>query len=373
MSTITKVPLMDLKAQYESIRDEVGQAVANVMESTSFVNGPNVKAFELEMGDYLGVRHAIGVGSGTDALVLALQAMGVGPGDEVIVPAFTFLATCSSAMLLGATPVLADIDPDTYCIDTEQVASKVSPRTKAIIPVHLFGHPVDLDPLLKLAAERNIRIVEDNAQAIGASYKGRTTGSIGDVGCLSFYPSKNLGAYGDGGMVLTNDDGLAGVVTKLRSHGWTQKYYPEMVGYNSRLDEIQAAVLRVKLHHIDEWNDGRRDHAGKYDELLAGLSLRTPGEAGYGRSVYHLYVVEVDDRQRVISELDSNGIGNAVYYPYPLHLTPILASLGHGPGDFPVSERAAERCLAIPLYPEMNTAQLEVVADVLRKAVPGLA
>ena len=366
---MTQVPLMDLKSQYESIRDQVGQAVADVMESASFVNGPNVKAFEREMADYVGVRHAIGVGSGTDALVLTLRALGVGPGDEVIVPAFTFLATCSSVMLLGGTPVLVDIDEDTYCIDVDQAVSKVSPTTKAIIPVHLFGHPADMDPLLELAAERGIRIVEDNAQAIGARYKDMMTGSIGDVGCLSFYPSKNLGAYGDGGMVLTNDDGLAGVVTRLRSHGWKQKYYPEMVGYNSRLDEIQAAILRVKLQHIDEWNHGRRDHAGTYGELLAGLSLRPPGEAAYAGSVYHLYVVEVHDRQRVIAELDSNGIGNAVYYPYPLHMTPILASLGHGPGDFPVSERAAERCLAIPLFPEMTGGQIEHVATVLREAV----
>ena len=364
-----EVPLMDLGSQYDCIRDDVDNAVAEVIASTQFINGPNVKAFEREIADYVGVGHAIGVGSGTDALVLALRAIGVGPGDEVIVPAFTFLATCSSVMLLGATPVLVDIDEDTYCIDVDHVSAKISPKTKAIIPVHLFGHPVDMDPLIDLAAIHGIRVIEDNAQAIGARYKGMMTGSVGDIGCLSFYPSKNLGAYGDGGMVLTNDNELAVTVQKLRSHGWTQKYYPEIVGYNSRLDEIQAAILRVKLRYIDKWNDRRREHALAYARLLAIPPPRIPRELEYARSVYHLYVVEIEDRQRVVSELNSNGVGNAVYYPYPLHKTPILASQNLSDGQFPVSERASGHCLAVPLYPEMTSGQIEYVASVLKEAI----
>ena len=365
-----KIPLLDLKAQYESIQDEVDAAIRDVLENTAFILGPNVKALESEVAQYVGVQHAIGVASGTDALLLTLRAMGVEEGDEVIVPAYTFFATCGAVMLLGATPVLVDIDPETYCIDTQALETRVSARTKAIVPVHLFGHPADMDPIQDFASSHKLRVVEDNAQAIGATYKGDMTGGIGDAGCLSFYPAKNLGAYGDGGMVTTDDDALASELRRLRTHGWTQKYYTETVGYNSRLDELQAAILRVKLRHLDGWNERRRGLASAYDERLAGTGIRAPQTLEYARHAHHLYIIEVDDRDRVIEEMTAAGIGTAVYYPYPLHLLPALASLGHREGDFPVAESAAERTLAIPIYPEMTSEQVERVVGAIRHAVP---
>ena len=364
-----KIPLLDLKAQYESIQDEVDAAIKGVLESTAFILGPNVKALEGEVAEYVGVQHAIGVASGTDALLLTLRAMGVGQGDEVIVPAYTFFATCGAVMLLGATPVLVDIDPETYCIDTQTLETQVSARTKAIVPVHLFGHPADMDPIRDFASSHNLRVVEDNAQAIGASYKGNMTGGIGDAGCLSFYPTKNLGAFGDGGMVTTNDEALANELMKLRSHGWTRKYYPESIGYNSRLDELQAAILRVKLRYLDGWNGQRRDLASAYGGQLADLDVGTPQELEYTRHVYHLYIIEVEDRDKVIDEMTAAGVGTAVYYPYPLHLLPALESLGHKAGDFPVAESAAHRTLAIPIYPHMTSGQVDRVVSVLRQTV----
>ena len=364
-----KVPLLDLNAQYAGIREEVNDAVRGVLESGTFISGPNLNAFEREIAEYVGVENAVGVASGTDALLLTLRAMGIGEGDEVIVPAFTFFATCSAVLLAGARPVLIDIEPATYCIDPVGLERSITSRTRAVIPVHLFGHPADLDPICDVAAANGLKVIEDNAQAIGARYRGRMTGSIGDAGCLSFYPAKNLGAYGDGGMVLTDDDALAAEIRMLRSHGWTRKYYSERLGYNSRLDELQAAVLRVKLRYIERWNDLRREHAESYNPLIADLAVRTPLERKYARSVYHLYVIEVEERERVIADLDAAGIGNAVYYPYPLHLTPVLESLGHGVGDFPIAEHAAEHCLAIPLYPEMTEQQTRLVVEALRGAV----
>ena len=365
-----RVPLLDLKAQYETIRDEVNDAIGEVLERGTFILGPNVKALEQEIADYVGVQHAIGVASGTDALLLTLRALGVGPGDEVIVPAYTFFATCGVVMLLGAQPVLVDIDPHTYCIDTQLLQAAVTPRTKAIVPVHLFGHSADMDPILDLASRHGLKVIEDNAQAFGARYRGKMTGSIGDAGCLSFYPTKNLGAYGDAGMVLTNNDRLADELLMLRTHGWREKYYAEAVGYNSRLDELQAAILRVKLTHLDEWNQRRRSLADRYDAQLADLDIRTPEELQYAQHVYHLYVVEVDARERVSKELAAAGIGTAVYYPHPLHLVPALRNAGYKVGDFPVAERAARNCLAIPLFPEMTTAQVDHLVKALRQIVP---
>lgn len=365
----TKIPLLDLKAQYESIQDEVDAAIKDVLENTAFILGPNVKALESEVADYIGVQHAVGVASGTDALLLTLRAMGVGEGDEVIVPAYTFFATCGAVLLLGATPVLVDIDPETYCIDTQALETRVSARTQAIVPVHLFGHPADMDPIRDFATTHNLRVVEDNAQAIGATYKGDMTGGLGDAGCLSFYPAKNLGAYGDGGMVTTDDAALAGELRKLRTHGWTQKYYTETLGYNSRLDELQAAILRVKLRRLDGWNERRRGHASAYGEQLAGTGIGAPQTLEYARHAHHLYIIEVDDRDRVIEEMTAEGIGTAVYYPYPLHLLPALSNLGHKEGDFPVAESAAQRTLAIPIYPEMTSAQVDRVVSALQQAV----
>jgi dTDP-4-amino-4,6-dideoxygalactose transaminase len=297
--------------------------------------------------------------------------MGVGPGDEVIAPAFTFFATAEVVILLGARPVLVDIEPETYSLDVAQLERAVGPRTKAIIPVHLFGHPADMDLILDLARRHGLKVVEDNAQAIGAGYKGRKTGSLGDAGCLSFFPSKNLGAYGDGGMIVTNDSLLAQQFRMLRTHGWTEKYYPEQVGYNSRLDELQAAILRVKLRHLDQWNESRRQRAATYTEALAGLGIGLPKEMEYAYDVYHLYVIQVSGRDLMAQELAQAGISTSVYYPYPLHLVPAMESLGYHQGDFPVSEAAAARCLAIPLFPEITREQLEHVVGAVRRITEG--
>ena len=360
---------MDIQAQHETIRADVEAAVMAVMDRGIFILGPEVAAFEQEMADYLGVAHAVGVASGTDALVLSLRALGIGPGDEVIVPAYTFFATCGAVLQVGATPVLVDIDPATYCLNVGHLEQQLGPRTKAIIPVHLFGHPADMDAVLIIAEEHGLRVIEDNAQAIGASYEGRRTGSLGDVGCLSFYPSKNIGAYGDAGMVVTNDEDLASRIRMLRTHGWRRKYFPEIAGQNSRLDELQATILRVKLPHLDEWNERRRAHAVAYDELLSDLDIRTPIERPPARHVYHLYVIETEEREQVAEHLQSAGVDTAVYYPYPLHLVPAVAGLGYRKGDFPVSEEAARRCMAIPLFPEMTAEQVEYVASVVRSVV----
>lgn len=271
-----KIPLIDLVAQYHDIRGEIDQAIHKVLESGTFILGPNVAALEEEVAGYLGRRYAIGVASGTDALLLTLQAYGIGAGDEVIVPAYTFFATAEVVSQVAATPLFVDIDPRSYCIDAPQLEARITPQTKAVIPVHLYGHPADIDPILALAREHGIRVIEDNAQAMGAEYKGRKTGSLGDAGCLSFFPSKNLGGYGDGGMVVTNDPELAETVRKLRTHGWIKKYHPEMVGYNSRLDELQAAILRVKLRYLDAWNERRREIARRYQVLLGNSQVEPP-------------------------------------------------------------------------------------------------
>jgi len=336
-----KIPLVDLVAQYDGIKKEVDEAIESVLRSGNFILGPNVAALERELEDYLGVQYALGVASGTDALVLALRAVGIRPGDEVIVPANTFFATAEAVSSLGATPVFIDIDPQTYCLDLNQLEVTFTSRTKAIIPVHLYGHPSDMDPILQLANGRDIKVIEDNAQAIGAEYRGRKTGSMGHAGCLSFFPSKNLGGYGDGGMVVTDDVAIADRVRKLRTHGWEKKHYPEMVGYNSRLDELQAAVLRVKLHYLNLWNDRRRTIAEKYKRLLAGKGLEVPFEAPYAKHVYHLYILRTKERESLQARLRSLGIASGIYYPQPLHLLEPYKNLGYHPGEFPETQQAA--------------------------------
>jgi len=355
------IPILDLKAQYESIKDEINAAIAEVLESTRFILGPNVAAFEEEVAEYLGVGYAVGVASGTDALLLTLRAYGIGPEDEVIVPAYTFFATAEVVSLLGATPTFVDIDPETYCIDVRGVEERITERTKAIIPVHLYGHPVDMDPILALAGRYGLKVIEDNAQAFGAEYRGRKTGSLGDAGCLSFYPSKNLGGYGDGGMVVTNDAQVAAQIRLLRTHGWRRKYYSDTVGYNSRLDELQAAILRVKLRHVDSWNERRRGIAKVYGKRLTEFGVIIPSEASYARHVYHLYVVRVQRRAELQERFRAMGVASAVYYPVPLHLVGAYAQLGHRPGDFPEAERAAQETLALPMYPEMSDEQVAYV------------
>jgi dTDP-4-amino-4,6-dideoxygalactose transaminase len=353
---------MDMVAQYRSIQSEIDEAIRQVLEAGQFILGPNVAALEKEIATYLGVSRGVGVGSGTDALVLAMRALEIGPGDEVIVPSYTFFATAGAVLLVGAKPVCVDVEPQFYTIDVSQISARITSRTKAIIPVHLYGHPADMTAVIELARTHGLKVIEDNAQAFGAEYRGRKTGSMGDVACLSFFPSKNLGGYGDGGMVVTNDDEVAERVRMLRTHGWRKKYFPEMVGYNSRLDELQAAILRVKLRHLDNWNERRRYLATKYAEQFAGTGIGVPFESADARHVYHLYIIQMEERERVQQQLKEQGIPTAIYYPQPLHLATPLAQYGYRTAEFPVSERASQRTLAIPFYPEMSEEQLSTVA-----------
>jgi len=356
-----KIPLLDLVAQYHSIKDEMDEAVLGVLESGRFILGPNVSALEQEVAAYLGVKHAIGVASGTDALVIALRAADVEPGDEVIVPTFSFFATAGTVMTVGARPVFVDIHPETYLMDVAAIEAVITPKTRAIIPVHLYGQPADMDQIMAIAEKHGLKVIEDNAQAFGAEYKGVKTAAIGDVGCLSFFPSKNLGGYGDGGMVTTNDDGIAEKVRMLRMHGWKKKYFPEMLGYNSRLDELQAAILRVKLKHLDTWNARRAEVAHVYSRHLGALGLRVPAEAPDRTHVYHLYMAAFDERDAVQQRLKDAGIASEVYYPQPLHLAAPCRALGTSEGQFPMSEKCSRNLLALPVYPEMTGAQMEEV------------
>ena len=366
------IPLADLVAQYRTIQSDIDFAIRSVLESGHFIVGPNVKAFEREIAAYLGVPHAVGVASGTDALILALRALGIGPGDEVIVPDYTFLATASAVLHVGALPVLVDVDPDTWCIDVAAVAAHITSRTRAVIPVHLFGQPADMSGLMELAAAHRLTVIEDNAQALGALYGDRRTGAIGQVGCLSFFPSKNLGAYGDGGMVVTDNADVAERVRMLRTHGWREKYDPEVLGYNSRLDEMQAAILRVKLRHVDTWNAERGRRARVYAQAFAGTSVRTPVERAGFTHVHHLYVVRVAERAAMERELKERGIATAVYYPRPLHATSLFRASAAG-RSFPVSAALSEELLAIPLYPEMSDEQQHTVVSAIREAVLALS
>lgn len=364
-----KIPLIDLVAQYRSIREEIDQTIHGVLEGGTFILGPQLIAFEGEVAAYLRVSYAVGVASGTDALLLALRAYGIGPMDEVIVPAYTFFATAEAVSQVGATPIFVDIDPRTYCLDVGQVKTRVTPQTKAIIPVHLYGHPAEMAPILDLAKRHSLKVIEDNAQAMGAEYQGRKTGSLADAGCLSFFPSKNLGGYGDGGMVVTDDLVLAEKVRQLRTHGWRKKYYPEMLGFNSRLDELQAAILRVKLRHLTVWNERRRVIAETYRRLLADSGVEVPHEAPNARHVYHLYIVRLKERAAVQQQLTSLGIASGIYYPLPLHYLAPFRDQGATDASFPQAERAAQETLAIPLYPEMADQQIQAVASGVKSAL----
>ncbi len=373
--TPAPIPLMDMVAQYHSIKPEIDQAISEVMEKGHFILGPNVAALEKEVAAYLGIKHGVGVASGTDALILAMRALGIGAGDEVIVPSYTFFATAEAVLLVGATPVLVDVEPENYSIDIDQIASKITTKTKAIIPVHLYGHPANMTAVMDIARKHNLKVIEDNAQAFGAEHRGQKTGSFGDVSCLSFFPSKNLGGCGDGGMIVTNDDDVADRVRMLRTHGWKKKYFPEVVGYNSRLDELQAAILRVKLRHIDDWNNRRRELAEIYRQRLAGAPVTVPNDGADAHHVYHLFIIEVEERTRFEQQLKEQGIPTSIYYPQPLHLNEPLKHLGYKAGDFPVSERASERTISIPFYPEISDEQIARVMEVVNEAVsePNLA
>jgi dTDP-4-amino-4,6-dideoxygalactose transaminase len=361
-----KIPLLDLVAQYQTIKSEVDTAIQRVLDSGWFILGEEVTSFEEEMADYLGVSHAVGVASGTDALILSLRALDIGEGDEVILPAYTFFATASTVLHVGAKPVLVDIDPRTYCLDTELVRAAVTPKTRAVIPVHLYGHPADMDPINQIATEHDLYIIEDNAQAIGAEYKGVKTGGLGDVACLSFFPSKNLGAYGDGGMVVTDSAEIASQIRQLRVHGWKVKYYPEILGFNSRLDALQAAILRVKLNYLDGWNQRRQEIAAIYDQALEGVSgIQAPFAAEDVKHVYHLYIIQTDDRDQLKQRLTNAGVASGVYYPQALHMTSPCRELGYKEGDFPISEKASLETLAIPIYPELTDKQKKLILDLL--------
>ena len=358
------VPQLDLAAQYAAIGGEIRAAVEKVLASQQFVLGREGAAFEQEIAKLCGVAHGIGVASGTDALILALRACGVQASDEVLLPAFTFVATGSAISALGAKPVFADIRPETYNVDHAEFERRVTPRTRAIVVVHLYGLPADMDPILAFAKARGLPVIEDNAQALGASYKGVRTGALGDAACFSFYPTKNLGACGDAGLVTTNSAELAARIRTLRNHGQSGKYLSTEPGWNSRLDEIQAAILRVKLRHLSNWQRARQANAAEYTRLLNQIPGVMPPAAPEGfEHVFHQYTIRIERRDALQQFLSERKIGSTVYYPYPLHLQPLYASLGHKPGDFPHAERAAQEVLSLPMYPELRKEQFARVVE----------
>ena len=358
------VPQLDMSAQYAAIGGEIRTAVERVMASQQFVLGREGSALEEELAKLCGVAHGVGLASGTDALILALRACGVHAGDDVLLPPFTFVATGSAVSALGANPVFVDIRPDTYNIDPAELERRVTPRTRAIVVVHLYGLAADLDPILAFAKSHQLPVIEDNAQAIGASHKGRRTGSLGDAGCVSFYPTKNLGAYGDAGMVVTNSAELAARIRSLRNHGQTGKYLSSEPGWNSRLDEIQAAILRVKLRHLSNWQRARQSRAAEYHRLLSAIPGVMPPLAPEGfEHVYHQYTIRVEKRDALQRYLADRKIESTVYYPYPLHLQPLYSALGHQAGDFPHAERAAQEVLSLPMYPELRKEQIARVVE----------
>jgi len=363
------VPLLDLKAQFRPIREEVLAAITRVCDSQVFILGSEVEALERELAAMLQVKHAVGVSSGTDALLVAMMALDIGPGDEVIVPTYSFFATAGCVSRLGARPVFVDIDPVTFNIDTEAATSAITPRTRAMIPVHLYGQSAEMDPLVAAARARGVAIIEDAAQAIGSRYRDRLVGGIGELGCFSFFPSKNLGAFGDGGLVTTNDPALASKVQLLRGHGMQPKYYHRMIGGNFRLDALQAAVLRVKAPHLASWTEARRRNADRYRALFAEVdiahSIGLPVECPGSYHIYNQFVIRVPDRDGLRAHLSEKGVGTEIYYPVPFHLQECFASLGYKAGDFPHAERAAAESLALPIYGELTEEQLRSVVETI--------
>ncbi|QDS99807.1 DegT/DnrJ/EryC1/StrS family aminotransferase [Adhaeretor mobilis] len=369
-TTLTSIPLCDLKAQHEVLQEELAHAMQAVAASGHYILGPQVKAFESEFADYCAAEHAIGVGNGTDALHLALRALKIGPGDEVITTPFTFVATTEAIGLVGATPVFVDIDPSNFNIDVDKIEAAITDRTKAILPVHLYGQPCAMDRVMAIAERHDVKVIEDCAQALGATYENRKIGTWGHIGCFSFFPSKNLGCFGDGGAVITHDSELAGRVEMLRRHGGKVKYHHAELGLNSRLDEIQAAILRVKLPHLDAWNVRRREIADCYNGQLANLeAIVVPTEEfdrTSSRCVYHQYTLRIAQRDEFREKLTSRGIQSFPYYPVPLHLQEVHASLGYGQGSFPHAESAANECLSLPIFPEFTAEQQRMVIDAVR-------
>jgi dTDP-4-amino-4,6-dideoxygalactose transaminase len=363
------IPLVDLKAQYKSIKEEIDEAIKKVLNSTSFIMGEELSKFEEEFASFCNVKHAIGVANGSDALFLALKASGIKEGDEVITVPNTFIATSEAITQVGGKIVFVDINLQTYTVDVKKIEENITVNTRAIIPVHLYGQPADMDPIMKLARKYHLKVIEDAAQAHGAEYKSRKVGSIGDVACFSFYPGKNLGAYGDAGMVTTNDDEIAYKVKLLRNHGRiSKKYEHEIEGYSSRLDNLQAAILRVKLRYLNEWNKSRRNNAKKYNELLCNSGgIITPYEADYAKHVYHLYVIRVDEKQRdlFIETLKRNDIATGIHYPIPLHLQPAYNYLDYKEGDFPFTEKASRGIISLPMYPELSDENIRNISQLI--------
>ena len=365
MSEPIAVPHLDLKLQVKNLRPELDAALARALDNCSFCLGPDVEAFEREFADFHEARHAVGFNSGTSALHVCMKLLDVGPGDEVIVPPFTFAATGWAVSYTGAKPVFVDIEPDTFCLDPEKLEAAITERTKAVMPVHLYGHPCDMDAIRAVCAKHDLPIVEDAAQAHAAKYKGKFVGTLGELGCFSFYPGKNLGACGEGGAMLTNDDAFAERARVLRNHGSRERYHHDEVGFNYRMEGIPAATLRVKLKRLDEWTEARRRIASRYAELLTGAELTLPAEAEGVQSAWHLYVIRHLRRDELAKHLEANQVGFGVFYPIPLHLQKCYAELGYQPGDLPVSERVANEVLSLPIFPELTDAQIERVAEVV--------
>ncbi len=363
------IPILDLTSEVDQLWDELNVAIQDVLRSGRFIMGQPVKDLEAEIADYLGVNHAVGLNSGTDALVLSLRALGIGAGDEVITTPFTFFATAEAISLVGATPVFIDIDPETFNIDPHLIEDNITPRTRAVLPVHLYGNPADMDIILSIAHKHQLRVIEDAAQAFGAEYKGDKAGTLGHVGAFSFFPTKNLGAYGDGGMLATDDDDLAETARMLRTHGAKRKYYNEQLGYNSRLDSLQAAILRVKLPHVDDWNNSRREIAHRYNALLVDVpGVMTPAETPPVKHVYHQYTVRILDGRRdaVRKRLAEQGISTMIYYPVPIHKLPLYV---HQDVHLPHAEQAAAEVLSLPMWPHLSAAKQRRVVSVLKDAL----
>jgi len=362
-----QVPFLDLKAQYRSIKEEIDSAMQAVVEQTAFAGGPFVARFEEAFAKFCGCSYAVGTGSGTDALWMALIASEVGPGDEVITVPDTFIATAEAISFCGAKPVFVDVMESTCNLDPEKLEGAITEQTKAVIPVHLFGQPADMDPILEIARRHGLLVIEDACQAHGAQYKGKMAGSIGDAGCFSFYPGKNLGAYGEAGAVVTNSEALAEKMRMFRDHGQARKYEHAMVGWNARMDGLQGAVLSVKLSHLEDWNNARRQNACLYSELLQGVQgIVLPTEADYARHVYHIYAIRVKDRDKLIAQLAEQGISCGIHYPVPVHLQKAYQDLGLGEGSFPVVERCATEFISLPMFPELTVEQISYVADEIK-------
>ena len=363
-----KVPFLDLKSQYETMKDEIHTAINQVIDKTAFAGGPFVEQFEKEFARFCNCAHAVGVGSGTDALWLPLLALGVGIGDEVITVPSTFIATAEAISFCGATPVFVDIEERTYNMNPRLLESAITQKTKAIIPVHLFGQPVDMDPIMEIARKHNLYVIEDACQAHGSEYKGNKAGSMGDAAAFSFYPGKNLGAYGEGGAVVTNNAEMAKTMKMFRDHGQSQKYYHGIIGWNARLDGLQGSILSAKLRHLDRWNDARRNHAHTYTKLLSGADgVITPYEADYAKHVYHIYAIRVNDRDMLISRLAERDIFCGIHYPVPVHLQQAYSSLGLGKGSFPIAEKCAEEFVSLPMFAELTGEQVEYVAQTIKE------